>query len=246
MGKYQYPQSLQGKYAKAFMLSADAVPGSSRFQKKRDFEVWLSKQNLQFLGGETNAPARLFPLRHAAVAAGMGIFRKNNFFYGPKGSYYELDGYLISEDCLYKHSCTIPPCSDTCTICQRACRTKALSAPYTMDPLSCISFWTTFGQGNIPPHLKEEQFSTWICGCDACQDACPYNRHDWSQGEEYPEVAEIESLLQPENILQASDAVLREKVIPKTEYHILPDQVQTLKISAARALKYIHAASDNG
>ena len=135
------------------------------------------------------------------------------------------------------HECNLRPCADTCTLCQKACPTKALSAPYTMNPLSCVSFWTTFGQGAIPPHLTASQFSTWLCGCDACQDACPYNRlHDWSRGEDFPGLAEAEPLMQPESLLSASDDVLIQNVIPKADLHISPDQVQTLRVNAARVL----------
>ena len=194
---------------------------------KAALETWLAEQGLRFEGGETNAPARIIPLRYAAVAAGWEFSEKNNFFYGEKGSYYELEGYLIDQPCEYTHECRLRPCADSCTLCQKACRTKALSAPYTMNPLSCTSFWTTFGQGAVPPHLTADQFTTWLCGCDACQDVCPYNRHDWSQGKDFPGLQELEPLLQPETIVAASDAELCDKVIPKTDLHISPDQVQT-------------------
>lgn len=239
LGKYRYPISLQGKYAKSFMLSEDTVPDCKEHQKKLRFEQWMNEQGIQFKGGETGAPARILPLRHAAVTAGLGIFRKNNFFYAEKGSYYGLEGYIIDQECEYKHSCDIKPCSDKCTLCQKACKTKALFAPYTMDPISCISFLTTFGQGNIPPHLKEKQLGTWICGCDDCQDACPYNRHDWENGVDFSGLNAITELLHPDNILEASDVTLCEKVIPKTDKHIKNEQVHVLRKSAARVLRHL-------
>lgn len=245
MGRYRYPPSLQGKYGKAFFLSADAVPDSPAHRNKLSFEAWMAGQGIRFAGGETNAPTRLLPLRYAAVAAGMGIFRKNNFFYGEKGSYYELEGYLIDKDCEYKRQCTLRPCADSCTLCQKACRTHALSAPYTMDPLSCISFWTTFGLGQIPPYLTEDQFAAWLCGCDACQDACPYNKAiDWNSGETIPELEAAEGIMAPEQLIHSSDDVLREKIIPLTVGHIAPDQAYVLKDSAARVLRYEKAHQD--
>lgn len=237
LGKYRFPQSLQGKYAKAFLLSADPLPESREHRQKIAFERWMREQGIRIEGGGKDAPTRIIPLRHAAVAAGLGIFRKNNFFYGEKGSFYALEGYLIDRECEYRHSCNLKPCPEKCTLCQKACRTKALFEPYTMNPASCISFWTTFGRGVVPPHLKKEDFDTWICGCDACQDACPHNRHDWSTGEEFHGLAEITELLSPENILKASDRVLCEKVIPRTDFHIPPEQVDTLRVCAARCLQ---------
>lgn len=239
LGKYRFPQSFQGKYAKVFFLAADAVPDSPRHEQKQQFTVWLQAQGLRIAGGEANAPSHILPLRYAAVAAGLGIFRKNNFFYGEEGSYYDLEGYLIDADVTYRQQCSLRPCADTCMCCQNACKTHALCAPYMMNPLSCVSFWTTFGQGQVPPHLEAGQFGTWICGCDACQDACPCNRrHDWSQGEAIAEVEELTDLLAPETLVQAPDDILREQVIPLTVDHLRPGETQTLRTCAARALAY--------
>ena len=77
LGAYRYPLSLQGLYGKAFLLSPDTVPDCEAHRQKLHFETWLAEQGLRFEGGETNAPARIIPLRYAAVAAGLGIFRKN-------------------------------------------------------------------------------------------------------------------------------------------------------------------------
>ena len=92
------------------------------------------------MGGETHLPARILPLRYAAVAAGLGIFRKNNFFYGEKGSYYELEGYLLDVSCEYRESHNLRPCADTCKACQNACKTHALCGPYTMIPCPVCPF----------------------------------------------------------------------------------------------------------
>ncbi len=234
MGKYKFPKSLQGKYAKAFVLSEESLPEHG---KKKDFEEWLKSQGIRFAGGMDNVPTKIFPLRYAAVKAGLGIIRKNNFFYGEKGSYYELDGYLIDQECEYLNTNNLKPCSDKCPICQNSCKTKALCAPYTMNPLSCVSFWTTFGGGNVPPHLTEEQLGSWICGCDNCQDNCPHNRHDWSEGEDFPNLADVEEFLKPESILKASDEELREKAIPLTASHIPPDKTEILRVNAKRVLR---------
>lgn len=238
LGKYKYPKSLQGKYAKAFFLSPESVPESKEHKDKIKFEAWLTKNNIRWEGGEKYGASRNIPLRHAALKAGLGIIRKNNFFYTEKGSYVELEGYVIDKECIYKQSSNLRPCAESCTICQKACKTHALCAPYTMNPVSCVSFLTTFGKGNIPPHLEESQLSDWICGCDDCQDACPYNRRqDWNNGEDFPGLDELEELVQPENIIKASDEVLCERVIPKTVDHIPCEDVNVLRICAERVLK---------
>ena len=70
-------------------------------------------------------------------------------------------------------------------------------------------------------------------GCDACQDACPYNkRHSWNEGEDFPGLKEIEALLQPKNIISASDEELIQKVIPRAEHHLTSVQTDVLRINA--------------
>ena len=44
---------------------------------------------------------------------------------------------------------------------------------------------------------------------------------------------EIETLLQPENIISASDEELIRKVIPRSEYHLSEKQTDVLKTGAA-------------
>ena len=236
-GKYRYPESLREKYAKAFVLSS-SVPEYPKRKGKADFEAWLTGKGIRLAGGETNMPGRILPLRQAASAAGLGIIRKNNFFYGPKGSYYNLEGYLIDVSCEYIQETRLKPCAEKCGRCQNACKTHALSSPYSMNPLLCVSFWTTFGGGNVPGNLTAEQFGKWIMGCDACQDACPYNmKHNWDEGENFPGLDEVEELMQPENIIDASDEMLIQKVLPRSDHHIPPEKVSILRANAQRVLQ---------
>ncbi|MBQ6908896.1 MAG: epoxyqueuosine reductase [Synergistaceae bacterium] len=239
MGQFKFPKSLQGRYAKAFMLSPDTAENCQEFKNIKLFEQWLRDNNIKFASGEEHKPGYILPLRHAAVYAGLGIFRKNNFFYGKNGSYYELRAYLIDQDCEYKNNVEdIKPCDENCTLCVKSCRTKALSAPYTMNPMLCMSFLTTFGGGVMPENIEEKDLGSWICGCDDCQDACPHNRkHDWSQGKDFYNLNELEELLQPKNIIAASDEVLQERVIPKTDFHIKPENCNVLRVNSKRVLR---------
>lgn len=176
-GNYKFPVSLRNRYAKGLLLSLANIPDGVEAKRRRSFETWLHSKNIQFIGGETARPAGVVPLRPASVAAGLGIYRKNNFFYGPKGSNYELVAYLIDKSCRYIHDTEIPPCPDSCNLCQQGCKTKSLSAPFTMNPLTCVSFINTFGDGNLPDGVTEDMLEEWIIGCDNCQDMdCFSNR----------------------------------------------------------------------
>ncbi len=110
-------------------------------------------------------PAGVVPLRPASVAAGLGIYRKNNFFYGPKGSNYELVAYLIDKSCEYIQNLEIfLHVPDSCDLCQQGCKTKSLSAPFTMNPMTCVLFINTFGDGNMPEGVTEDMLEEWIIG----------------------------------------------------------------------------------
>lgn len=236
-GAYKFPASLQKRYAKGLLLSLANIPDGGEVKQRRSFETWFNDKNIQFIGGETAKPTGVVPLRPASVAAGLGIYRKNNFFYGPKGSNYELVAYLIDQPCEYICHLEIPPCPETCDLCQQKCKTKSLSAPFTMNPLTCVSFINTFGDGKLPDGVTDDMLEAWILGCDNCQDACPFNAdHDWSIGLDYPGLDELEPLLQPEYILKASDEEIIKTLIPKFCFHLTDKQIPLLRKSAKRAI----------
>ena len=236
LGKYRFPQALQGLYAKAFLLSPTNRPCEEAQEQRRQFEAWFPVHGIHCEGGSQFGALSIGPLRYAARMAGLGILRKNNFLYTEKGSYVELVGYVIDQPCTLYHTPDLKPCGEKCDLCQRHCPSHALCAPYTMSPLKCVSFLTTFGKGKRPLTLKDRDFGQWVCGCDSCQDACPHNRrHDWTQGEDYPGLEELAPALLPEQLLQCSDAFLRERVLPMTAHHV--DDINTLRHSAERSLR---------
>lgn len=239
-GKYRFPKELQGRYAKAFFLSPgkDCTDGSVSEQ----FEQWFAEHGIRAEGGEH---VGIGPLRYIAAKAGLGIIRKNNFFYTENGSYHNLTGYVIDKECELIQNTNVVPCGEKCDLCQRACKTKALQSPYTMNPLKCVSYWTTFGNSDIPPGLSPEMFEEWICGCDNCQDACPHNRrHDWNAGKNFPNLEEIAPAILPHNFEHLSDDFLVEQIIPRTADHLQASDVQALRKNAGRALNY-HKTAQN-
>ena len=238
LGRYRFPASLQGQYAKSFFLS----PGNEmcrEFQEGlRAFEAWCTERGIRLEGGNHFGHMSIGALRYAAMKAGLGIIRKNNFLYTEEGSFVDLIGYVIDKACVLHHTPNIKPCSEKCNLCQRSCPSGALKGAYTMNPLECVSFLTTFGKGTLPPDMDEKSCGTWICGCDTCQDACPHNRrHDWTSGEAYPGLEELEPELKPDKLLLQSDEFLKKRVIPYTEHHIMPDEAETLRLCAARSIR---------
>ncbi|MDE7244492.1 MAG: hypothetical protein K2O18_11060, partial [Oscillospiraceae bacterium] len=211
----------------------------NRSKKRLDLEgleTWFSENSIRADGGERLGALSVGPLRYIAMKAGLGIVRKNNFFYTEAGSYNSLVGYVIDKECELIHECNILPCSEECDLCRRACKTRALEAPYTMNPFKCISFLTTFGKCNVPEGLSDEMYGEWVCGCDSCQDACPYNmQHDWSKGIPLTELEDIASSILPENYDELTDDFLIRQVIPKTANHLHDKDILSLRKNAARS-----------
>lgn len=63
----------------------------------------------------------------------------------------------------------------TCSRCLEACPTGALEKPYFLNPLKCISYHTIEVQEDIPNDIKARSGDR-ICGCDICQEVCPFNK----------------------------------------------------------------------
>lgn len=62
-----------------------------------------------------------------------------------------------------------------CQRCIQACPTGALT-PYELDARKCISYQTIENRGEYPVTLKRLAGKR-IFGCEACQDACPWNKN---------------------------------------------------------------------
>lgn len=150
--KFRFPKELQGKYGKAFFLEPEKR-SSARFDLEK-LEEWFCENGIRAEGGEHFGSSSIGPLRYMAMKAGLGIIRKNNFFYTENGSYNNLFGYVIDKDCELIQTCDILPCSEKCDLCRKACKTKALEGPYTINPFKCISYLTTFGNSDVPDGLR--------------------------------------------------------------------------------------------
>lgn len=237
LARFRYPPYLRKKYAKAFLLSPNSDPDGELFQKQLSFRKWLEEKGIRWDNGGDDNHGQIGGLRYAAVMAGLGIIRQNNFFYDETGSFVQLDGFAIDAKCRLYHQKTFRPCSEHCGLCRKACPSHALKAPYTMNPLRCVSFCNTFGGGRYPEDMPEKNTATWTIGCDACQDACPYNRRkNWDKGEPFSGLEELLPYFDLEYLSHAPDEVILEKILPKTANHLFPNQLEQLRAAARRAL----------
>jgi len=125
--------------------------------------------------GYKAVPGQDVPLKLVAARIGLGAYGRNGLLLTEQcGSYVGLRSVVtdmpIVPDRFEKMT---PPCDD-CELCLQACPTRALYAPYKVNPRLCINPLTR-KQEYIQPELRVKM-QNWICGCDICQEVCPVNR----------------------------------------------------------------------
>jgi epoxyqueuosine reductase len=118
-----------------------------------------------------------------AVLAGLGWIGKHGNLLRTTGSSWFFVAVLLTDaerDVLEPF--TADHCG-TCRACLDACPTGAIVAPQVVDARRCVSYLTIEHVGATDPSLREAT-GAWVFGCDACQDACPWNAHRTRGGHE--------------------------------------------------------------
>lgn len=233
-GRYQVPKEFEGHIGKHYIADGRVSPNTPESIMSAAMETFL-----QELGMKTaiNRKFGIVGMRWAAMQAGLGIIRKNNFFYTESGSWVEIEAWMTDGDmALIETPPALPPCPENCTKCIDACPTRSLIAPYTMSPVKCISYLTTSGGRDLPNHPLSRDFGTWIYGCDACQDVCPMNTGKWENKVMNPQVMELASKLTLENILTMDEEYYRNNVQYRY-FYISPDELWKWKVNALNCMR---------
>ncbi len=149
--------------------------------------------------------------REFAELAGLGWIGKNTLLINRRfGSWLFLATLLTSEELEYDDPHATNHCG-TCRACLDACPTGALTQAYTLDARKCISYLTIESRGRVPPELRPLQGDR-LFGCDACQEACPWNRAGPATGEEAFFPLQGAHPIEPAELLRSDDETLRRRL----------------------------------
>jgi len=111
--------------------------------------------------------------RELARRAGLGWLGKNTSLITLAfGSWVFLGGLVVNvaleEDRPLKKDC------GSCTRCLEACPGQALVQPYQLNPYRCLSYLTQ--KKGFLTETERVRLGSRVYGCDACQEACPFNQ----------------------------------------------------------------------
>jgi epoxyqueuosine reductase len=214
-GKYTVPEHLKGLIGKYYLFDSRRDKRSKEYQDSLEFELYLQGIGLK---AETERKFGITALRWAALKAGLGLVRRNNFFYTKSGSWVHLEAWLIDKELESIETPNLKECPEHCNRCVKSCPTTSLSQAYSMNPSSCVSYLTTFGGRNLSHEKFNAQMGGWIYGCDVCQDVCPMNNSRWDEVEEFPGLDEISKHIALDKILKMDYPFLEQIIQPKFWY----------------------------
>lgn len=156
-------------------------PGAvARYAQGEDYHKLLASkladldETLQMYGGTQRCFTDSGPVseRFFAWRAGLGWIGRNGLLIRPgRGSYCFLASILTTLEL----PCGTPMRNHcgSCRRCEQACPTQALHNG-CCDARRCISYWSIEARESMPADVAAAA-GTRLYGCDACQEACPWN-----------------------------------------------------------------------
>jgi len=174
--RYRAPESLKKLVGQLYVTRSHNPPaGTPVHTMLQMFEKFLTEKGIGFLSEQSCIPMRL-----AAERAGVAAVGRNNFAYAEGiGSFITLYAYILDVE-LEQDEPAKPQCPPGCHLCIDACPTKALTAPYMLDPKLCVCYSQYIRQAGkdetpIPMDIRPNMGCT-VQGCDVCQNVCPLNK----------------------------------------------------------------------
>lgn len=134
------------------------------------------EQHLESLGGRQRSYVDTGPVleRDCASAAGLGWNGKSTMqIHRDLGTWFFLSEVLTTLEIARDEA--EPDRCGKCRRCVDACPTGAITQSHRLDARRCLSYLTIEHKGPIPEEFRRALGSR-IYGCDACLEACPWNR----------------------------------------------------------------------
>lgn len=234
---YNVPEEIDGMYAKLYLFDERLDEHSDGMRRRLRFIEFLNDSGIQHA---TESKFGLTALRWAAVKAGLGIIRRNNFFYTENGSYVFLDAFLIDHDTEWIDNISLKPCPENCTKCCDGCPSKSLCAPYTMTLSNCVSFQTSLSANipemGVPPDEMIACINKRLYGCDVCQDVCPFNKDKWIGGKDFPGLDTLVPSMCPERIMEMTYEEIA-VTLGKKFWYVEPQNLWKWKLNALTVMQ---------
>jgi epoxyqueuosine reductase len=232
-GHYILPQeSIAKNYGKHYLMDSRFNPDAGERKKLMEFDDYLHELGLKTAWNEHPG---ITAMRWAAHKAGLGIIRHNNFFYTEKGSWVNIAALATDKEMERVEQHSLPKCPDDCNRCVKACPTKSLSKPYTMNMATCVSRLTTSNDAESYDDTTNRQIGTRMYGCDVCQDVCPMNKDTWEHRDIFPDLSNVSNFLSPAAILNAGYGEI-EHTLMKKFFYIKKESLWRWKLNAINAL----------
>jgi epoxyqueuosine reductase len=174
-------------YARSAPLEGPRPGRLARYAQGRDYHALLYdrtralRRYLRGHGAAVRASVDTLPVleRAWAARAGVGFVGKNACIIVPGLGSHVLLSTLVTSAELEPDEPLRERCGE-CRLCLDACPTRAFVGTKQLDARRCISYLTIEHEGPIDPSLRADM-GQWLFGCDACQDACPFNRRPQRQ-----------------------------------------------------------------
>lgn len=115
--------------------------------------------------------------RDLAYRAGLGWYGKNSMHISRHhGSFHLIGSILFNHKLDFSQKKIETDHCGQCTRCVDACPTAAITDQRTIVANRCISTFTIETFKEKEPPMGYDSTSSWIFGCDICQDVCPWNK----------------------------------------------------------------------
>jgi epoxyqueuosine reductase len=173
---YNYYPSQIHERSGNFKVAKYAYGEDYHFVIKDKLKAFLERIRQEIGEVEGRAFVDSAPVHERAWAAksGLGWVGKNSLLLNREmGSFFFLAELII--DLELEPDGPMKDYCGTCTACQDACPTGAITEPYVVDGSKCISYLTIELKEQIPAEFQGKM-EDWVFGCDICQDVCPWNR----------------------------------------------------------------------